>query len=60
MTSAWTPIKCVLCGETVSDQHFENGLAAEMYDPDAKPGSRDHEGGVCHAQCGISASWEVA
>lgn len=45
------PDQCAICGERIPPFGSEN---AEMYDP------KTDEGGVVHAQCGLSKGWEIA
>lgn len=48
--------RCVLCGERIG-----NDDAAEMYAPDDVMLMKGEEsGGMAHAECGISAGWQVA
>jgi len=49
--------QCAVCGENVTVLDIEMGRAAEMFDP------KDESfvlSGVVHAECGVSAGWEVS
>jgi len=53
--------RCGLCGEVFKDEDDpDRGTGsderAEMYDPD----DEDADSVICHAQCGLSAGYEVA
>ena len=44
--------ECAICGESLAP----NDDLGEMHDPE----NPEERGGIVHAECGISAGWEVS